>query len=321
MSVPLSVIAQKYSLRSTDVLSVGSDALTTLAGIHSTLQKTTAVYLEAQQDQGVLNEIDILLINYGFKRVEPVLYIRQPLTNIPVYVNDPAFVNTGYNNSTMAVNGEVEVVKKLIPENAVVFDVGANVGEWSRYVLDNKPTVQLYAFEPIPTVYDKLRNNLLKTSCHNLAISDKNGSQPFFHYNSTSTSSELSGLYHRPLVDQMLGAVPIAITVQTKTLDTFCSEKEIHRIDFLKIDTEGAELSVLKGASNLLHNHLVTMIQFEYGGTYTDSNTTLKQVYDLLRGYGYTIYRIIPSGFVWVTTWDDSLENYSYSNWLATISV
>ena len=101
------------------------------------------------------------------------------------------------------------------------------------------------------------------------------------------------------------------------TLDSFCKQHKINHIDFLKIDTEGSELNVLKGAHTMLKNHNINVIQFEYGGTYPDANITLEQVYNFLAELEYDIYRIVNDGLIHVDSWHTQLENNQYSNYLA----
>jgi len=242
------------------------------------------------------------------------------LSNIKVFNNLAEFASIGYDNCSMVSNGELAIIKSFICGGDLVLDVGANKGEWSQYVLASKASITLHAFEPIPAVYRKLKRNLKQqypAMCHNIAVSDKNSLKDFYCYDTTTSASEVSSLFHRPILDTLLHTQPTIITVETKTLDLFCKEQLIEHIDFLKIDTEGSELNVLKGATDLLKNGSIKYIQFEYGGTYQDAHITLKEVHELLTTYGYLIFRIIPQGLVDITEWTPSLENYCYSNYLA----
>lgn len=71
-----------------------------------------------------------------------------------------------------------------------------------------------------------------------------------------------------------------------KKAKDYIVEKNIQHIDFIKIDTEGFELSVLKGFEDCLTN--VKIIQFEYGGTYLDNNIKLVEVKNYLEYFGFT---------------------------------
>ena len=109
------------------------------------------------------------------------------------------------------------------------------------------------------------------------------------------------------------------IEVQSRSIANVMDEMG-GNIDYLKIDTEGAELDVLQGATQLLTNSQIDYIQFEYGGTYPDAGITLKAVYEYLTQYNYQIYRISRWQLTKIDTWQDWMENYKYGNFLAVRS-
>jgi len=244
-------------------------------------------------------------------------YLR--LQKIKIISDSPLNQNIGFDNSSIINNGELNIIQNMIQPGDIIFDVGANKGDWSNLVFKYHNDIQLYAFEPIAAVYENLKRNLQNYNalCFNIAVSDKSEIKSFYYYTNPS-HSELSGLYSRPILQKILpNSHPITIKVITKPLNSFCSEQKISRINFLKIDTEGAELDVLNGALSLIKQQAIDVIQFEYGGTYTDSKVTLKMAYDLLSQNNYSIFRIIPEGLVEISAWNEKLENYRYSNYLA----
>ena len=99
------------------------------------------------------------------------------------------------------------------------------------------------------------------------------------------------------------------------TLDDFCVENDIQSIDFVKIDTEGNEVNVMRGARRLIDKQCIGMIQFEYGGTYVDAKTTLKDVFPLLKR-NYIICHLLPQGLL-PLEYSEGLETFRYSNWVA----
>lgn len=221
--------------------------------------------------------------------------------------------SVGYDNCDMQTNGEL-LVMKLIQPGALVFDVGAHTGEWSLGLLRIQPGVIVHAFEPVPLLFKDL--NTLSVIAHNFGLSDISGSIPFFYYGKHPV---LSTLHRRLEAERKLDMIPDIFDVRLERLDTFCEEMKIEHIDFLKIDTEGHELNVLLGAEHLLKNQAIDFIQFEYGGCYLDSKTTLEQVYMYLKSNGYNVYRIFPFGLVKITKWRHELENFTYANYLAMI--
>jgi len=237
---------------------------------------------------------------------------------ITVYKNMPMFHSIGHHNCDMFTNGELNVINHFIQENDIVFDIGANVGNWSEQALRVAPHGKIYAFEPIPSIYQQLKTNLESrgVSVHNCALSDYTGIKTLFFY---PHNSELSGLHYRSILKDILQAEPTKIDVSTINLATFCLDNTIDHIDFLKIDTAGAEVEILRSAQSLLSEQKISFVQFEYGGCYKDSKTTLKEAYSLLTSCGYHVFRIIPNGLVEIAEWDDQLENFVYSNYFASI--
>lgn len=214
------------------------------------------------------------------------------------------------------VNGEHLLMQQFFRTNDTVFDVGANRGEWSLLALQTNFEIRIFAFEPIPEIFQKMKNHFLSfdnLDAFNLALSDETGEGNFYFY---SNLSELSGLFDRETLRKQFRP-PNLITVPLDTLDRFCAEHNVQKIDFLKIDTEGAEWKVLNGAKGLLQGHQIRAIQFEYGGTYIDANTTLEQVMRLLTKNDYVIFKIVPSGLIHISHWDPRLEDYDYSNYFA----
>jgi hypothetical protein len=83
----------------------------------------------------------------------------------------------------------------------------------------------------------------------------------------------------------------------------------------LKIDVEGHELSVLRGASNSMQR--IGCIQFEFGGTMVDSRTFMRDVMKFLGAYNFEIFRITPFGNLAIGGYDSKHECFEYTNYLA----
>ena len=246
----------------------------------------------------------------------------EEIAGISIKTDAPDFEGIGFNNDDIMKNGEYLVLSKLVKAGDVIFDVGANKGKWSNLILEINPDVKIHAFEPVPETFYILGKNIKSRNAtlHNAALSHEDKEKTFYHWSNSSESGELSSLYRRHEVEQRMNISIKPISVQSRTLDSFCKENGVHHIDFLKIDTEGAELDVLKGAVKLLESKSITTLQFEYGGTYRDSGITLKQIFELLRQRGYHVFRIIQDGLLHIPHWRDALENYQYANYIATIT-
>ncbi len=224
--------------------------------------------------------------------------------------------NLGFGEWNIAIDGEAVLMKEFLKPNNTVLDIGANCGEWTQFALNTEPSIKVFAFEPVPPVFERLKLTLGKYSnvkLFNHAISDKIGIALFHYY---PEADGLSGFFYREVL-RGDHPDPLILEVPEKTLDAFCYENNISEIDFIKIDTEGAEWKVLTGAKSLIQNHKIKAIQFEYGGCYVDAKTTLKSVMTYLSENGYILFRIMPKGLIHISKWEDRLENYHLSNYFA----
>ena len=107
----------------------------------------------------------------------------------------------------------------------------------------------------------------------------------------------------------------IEIIVDSIKIDSYVFQHNIDNINFIKIDTEGHELEVLKSCEELLKNKKIDYIQFEYGGTYLDSKISLNDIIKYLNKYEYDVYDIQNDNIYCIN--DNFIENYEYNNFLA----
>ena len=154
-----------------------------------------------------------------------------------------------------------------IPENACIFDIGANMGCMALPFARAASTGHVYAFEPTDFAYKKLLGNIdlnpeLKpriTPVKQFA-SDKTMSAPR-PFAMASWKTDCFTSKGHPVHGGIERKTSLASNI---TLDDFCSENQIGSVDLIKIDTEGQELAVLKGSSNILQTGKTAVI-FETG--------------------------------------------------------
>jgi len=230
----------------------------------------------------------------------------------------------GDNDDDMATNGELALLRKLPALFAggpvVVFDVGANLGEWTRQVrtgLDAGSTV--YAFEPVGALFSRLEAHCAELGpgprvvCVNAAMSDADDEAEIQVYGGGA-----SGFHQRTLPGSQGLQVPRE-RVRRMQGETFCRDGSIERVGFLKIDVEGHELAVLRGFDHMLAARRIDAIQFEYGGTWIDSRSWLKDAFEMLQGHGYVVGKIYPSGIRWYERYEVALEKFQYANYAAVL--
>jgi FkbM family methyltransferase len=217
----------------------------------------------------------------------------------------------GENNADIQTNGELLVLKKILPDCHVVFDVGANQGDWARTVLAISPNINLHCFEPSASTFKKLQaGNFPKNVVLNkLALGSKPEERSFYVYGNGST---VNSLYERTSAGLSSKQQEI-ITIET--IANYCQKNSIPAIDLLKIDVEGHELEVLKGCGELLAQGRIKLIQVEYGGTFLDAGIFLKDIFNYFTTLEYSFYKLFPDGPRPVK-YNALLENFHYANYL-----
>ncbi len=179
---------------------------------------------------------------------------------------------------------QVDLETKLHCNVLCIFDVGANVGQSAIYYSKLFPHAKLYSFEPIAAIYSKLKENLKNsnTQSFNIAFSDTSGSQEIFLHE--DPLSELNSLRNT----NVSVGLTRRETIQLELLDDFAKEHEIKTIDILKIDTEGHELNVLKGAVKLLQDKRINYLLCEVSLSNKNTvNSKLEVLIEFLETYNY----------------------------------
>jgi hypothetical protein len=126
--------------------------------------------------------------------------------------------------------------------------------------------------------------------------------------------SGLASLHARDLTEHHL-AMTATEDVPVTTVDDYCAEHDIGRIDFLKVDAEGHDLAVLKGARGAIDEGRVRLIQFEFGGANIDSRTYLRDFVRLLTPR-YKLHRLMVDG-VEPVDYTEAEEVFVTANYLA----
>jgi FkbM family methyltransferase len=152
----------------------------------------------------------------------------------------------------------VEVMQRVLTEHSNGIDIGAAWGEILRPMVKLARMGHHRAIEPLPQFASRLREEFPKVEVHELALSDHNGQAEFCY---AVDAPAFSGLYrrHYPTDDVSVET----FTVEVRRLDDLIDLDE--PIAFIKIDVEGAEFDVLRGAQECLTRHHPVVV-FEYSG-------------------------------------------------------
>ena len=189
------------------------------------------------------------------------------------------------------VNGEFWLLRTVAHEIRTYVDVGANRGDYCAAVLAECPSATGFAFDPGIAAYAALTERFSgerRVTVQRVAISDTSGKARFYEEPDVGLGSSLIRSIARS------GAIEIATDVTT--IDIVAHQAKWDRIDLLKIDAEGHDLPVMRGAGELLMSGAIGLIQFEYHRTWATAGHTLLAALNMLDEYGYATYLIKGEG-------------------------
>jgi FkbM family methyltransferase len=224
-------------------------------------------------------------------------------------VND----HNGDNNFVLEENGELRLARLVLPHARTAFDVGANVGDWTRHALAINPSLTVHAFEPSATTYRTLVASGLPPNVHPnpFALGAATDDRELYIFDENGGSNSIYNRVGTPSTSQRSERIHI------ERLDDYVRQAQVDAIDFLKIDTEGHEYAVLQGSREMLAAGRIGVVQFEYGGCYIDARVLLKDIWEYVRGlnHDYRFFKIFPEELRLMSEYKQQYETYQYSNW------
>jgi len=224
----------------------------------------------------------------------------------------------------IAHNGEGRLQRDMVKllagrtKQAVVFDVGANIGDWSVSLLDarrasSRPfSLKLHAFEPVPETHQSLLRALARHpdgACVTpvpMALSSRDGAAHIFSAGANQGTNSLH--------DDGLRPGRKALAIKLITADTYAKRHGIGEIHFLKCDAEGHDCEVIQGAHPLIQAGRIWALQFEYNHIWIASRHYLKDVFDLIAGCDYSLAKITPTCVEVLPGWHPELERFFSAN-------
>lgn len=179
------------------------------------------------------------------------------------------------------VNGEMSLLRSIVKnvgDDAVIFDVGATGSPFPSEVGDG---MSVHLFDPkfIPSGEDWKNESVYRM------------------YNKPVDYSGPNTYVNKTVVDD-----------GENSLSTYCARYNIKHIDFLKIDTDGYDLGVLKGLGDVT----VDMVQFEYDHFYRKNEIHIQDMFNLLPNWNF--FYILPGGLVKI---EEMRSDFIYTNILA----
>lgn len=216
-------------------------------------------------------------------------------------------------------SGEKNLLKSVLSNfnNPIIFDIGANIGNYSNSIMSLSSNAKLYSFEPHPKSYKKLKENSQRYNyqIYNFALGKEKSKLILYDYEQNTDGSEHASMF-KETFDNIYEKKVVSFEVNVITLDDFVNENNIERINLLKIDTEGNDYNVLLGAINSIEEKIIDIIHFEFNSMNVYSRVYFKDFFELLNGYN--LYRLLPKGYIHISKYEPiHCEIFAYQNIVA----
>jgi len=216
------------------------------------------------------------------------------------------------------ISGELHFVKNLLPmytlgRQPLIFDVGANEGGYARMVFRQFPQAVIYAFEPNPRTFAVLDKEFgSKINTINAGLGAAKSRLTLYDRADFDGMSQHASLY-REVITDLHHAQSVEIDVDVFTVDDFVAEHGLTEpISLLKIDTEGHELEVLKGARKTIERGLVDLVHVEFNEMNVVSRVFCRDLREMLPDY--VPFRLLQDGVLRLSTYPLTSELFAYQN-------
>ena len=200
-------------------------------------------------------------------------------------------------------NRDQLIIDLVANDKPIIFDVGAHYGESINYLKEHFPKSTIYSFEPDPDSFSILSGKTVPgVHYFNLALASKEGVSTFFRNKISHTNSLLKvNLDSRDSIgvanakskgdNEYFQNFNSEIEVHTTTLDSFLKNNSLEKIDLIKIDVQGAECEVLKGACKFLENTRIIIIEISFFDYY-ENQTSFLDVESLISPLNFKLFSI-----------------------------
>lgn len=177
-----------------------------------------------------------------------------------------------------------------------IFDIGANNGQYAS-LFEHDTNLKVYSFEPNPRSFRTLKerfDNSSSVKTFEFGFSDFEGPATIFD-RSDEEGSQHASIFEKVITD-IHNAGVVSTEISLTTIDKFLIEQQLNHISLLKIDTEGNELAVLRGARAAINEGKIDILHLEFNEMNVISKVFLKDFVELLPGYNF--YRLLPNEFL-----------------------
>jgi FkbM family methyltransferase len=215
-----------------------------------------------------------------------------------------------------STNGEYWLIDKMLNgssiQSVVLMDIGANKGDWtaqaSASLARSGKSGRLYAFEPTQSTYSYLSKRLEGdgyVQLEKFALSDSAGDADFYVVGDLAGTNSLHDVQ---------GAT--AENVRTQTVDNFLAAEKVSSVLFVKCDTEGHDMSVLRGAEKSLASGFIEVWQFEYNHRWMANHSLLRDVFEFIKDKPYRLGKLYGNGIEIFQEWHPELDRFFEANYV-----
>jgi FkbM family methyltransferase len=227
-----------------------------------------------------------------------------------------------------ATSGEIYLQRCCVDafvdmNDVVVFDIGANRGQWTSQLLSlidsreiKSEKISISAFEPAPQSRTVFQETVAAHSgseavvLHPVALSNEKGNAKFAIWSETAGTNTLA------FDENSLSQAKQVIDVDVSTIDLFREEHAIRHIALIKIDAEGNDARVIAGAEQCLQDEAIDVLQFEYNGRWVYARNYLKDVFDLVSKTPYQLGKVRADHLEVYDKWHPELERFFEANYV-----
>jgi FkbM family methyltransferase len=220
---------------------------------------------------------------------------------------------------------DFRAISQLVQPGDIAFDIGANVGEYSVMLSRRCGTSgRVWAFEPVPDTYWRLRETLALNRCGNVtpvqaAVGEKAGVVRMNLFEPQYSAWNTLGMPEMVTPQGNRVSPAKSVDVPSCTLDEFCRSEKIEKINFLKVDVEGFEKAVFQGAAELLRERRVGSLCFEISqAPLKGARATSRSIFEALEAFGYQAYRFDDADASFHGPVQDTAEYWAnfYASWM-----
>jgi FkbM family methyltransferase len=198
----------------------------------------------------------------------------------------------------------LEIMRSHLPAGSTFIDIGAHIGYYSlkasRWLGPNGTVV---AIEPNPPTVERLRDNIRYSSVFRVlvqpvACAESESTLDF--YASPRGNTGMASM-SRGNASHELNGEPTRYRVRARPLDDIVAELRLSRVDFMKLDVEGAEMLVLKGAKQTLARFRPALLVETIDRQLQGMGTSTAEMSAFLTGMGYVARRKLEADVEWVS--------------------